>query len=62
MENTLKYDFIVLGGGSGGISAAKKAASYGKKCAIIEKSFIGGTCINLGCVPKKSKHCNSFFL
>lgn len=51
----LNYDLIVIGGGSGGIAAAKKAAvNYGKKCAIIEKSLIGGTCVNLGCVPKKS--------
>jgi len=43
----------VLGGGSGGMGAARRAASYGIKTAIIEKSRLGGTCVNLGCVPKK---------
>ena len=47
------YDYIVIGGGSGGISSANRAASYGKKCALIEAHHLGGTCVNLGCVPKK---------
>ena len=47
------YDYISIGGGSGGIASINRAASYGKKCAIIEADQLGGTCVNLGCVPKK---------
>mmetsp|Transcript_30896 Transcript_30896/g.44380 ORF Transcript_30896/g.44380 Transcript_30896/m.44380 type:complete len:511 (+) Transcript_30896:13-1545(+) len=47
------YDLIVIGGGSGGLACAKRAASYGKKVAIIEEKAYGGTCVNVGCVPKK---------
>ena len=47
------FDFLVIGGGSGGLGAARRAASYGKKVAIVEKGAIGGTCVNVGCVPKK---------
>lgn len=47
------YDLISIGAGSGGLSAAERAAQYGKKCAIIESSKVGGTCVNIGCVPKK---------
>ena len=48
-----KFDFIVLGGGSGGIAAANRAAEYGAKVLLIEAGPIGGTCVNVGCVPKK---------
>ncbi len=47
------YDYIAIGGGSGGIASINRAASYGKKCAIIEGKHLGGTCVNVGCVPKK---------
>lgn len=47
------YDFIVIGAGSGGIAAANRAAENGAKVAIIEKNLLGGTCVNVGCVPKK---------
>jgi glutathione reductase (NADPH) len=47
------YDYIAIGGGSGGIASVNRAASYGKKCALIEAKEIGGTCVNVGCVPKK---------
>ncbi len=47
------YDLIVLGGGSGGIATANRAARYGARCALIEPGPLGGTCVNLGCVPKK---------
>lgn len=47
------YDYIAIGGGSGGIASINRAASYGKKCAIIEANLLGGTCVNVGCVPKK---------
>jgi len=50
---TKHYDYIAIGGGSGGIASANRAASYGKKCAIIEAKELGGTCVNVGCVPKK---------
>jgi len=50
---TQHYDVIAIGGGSGGLSIAEKAASYGKKCAVIEPDRLGGTCVNRGCVPKK---------
>lgn len=49
----MKFDLIVLGGGSGGIASAVRAAKYGAKVAVVEDSFLGGTCVNLGCVPKK---------
>lgn len=49
----MKYDLFVIGAGPGGLSAAKKAASYGAKVAIAESSNFGGTCTNLGCIPKK---------
>jgi glutathione reductase (NADPH) len=44
---------IAIGGGSGGLSAPERAARYGKRCAVVEASKLGGTCVNLGCVPKK---------
>jgi glutathione reductase (NADPH) len=47
------YDLISIGGGSGGIAGANRAASYGAKCAVIEQARLGGTCVNVGCVPKK---------
>ena len=50
---TKHYDYIAIGGGSGGIASVNRAASYGKKCAIIEAKHLGGTCVNVGCVPKK---------
>lgn len=50
---TFDYDYITIGGGSGGIASANRAALYGKKVAIIEGKYIGGTCVNVGCVPKK---------
>ena len=49
-----KYDYLVIGGGSGGLASARRAAQYGAKVAIIESSHkLGGTCVNVGCVPKK---------
>ena len=47
------YDLIVIGGGSGGLSVAERAAGYGARCALIEAGRLGGTCVNAGCVPKK---------
>ena len=50
---TYEFDLCVLGGGSGGLAAAKRAAKYGAKVAIAEQAHLGGTCVNLGCIPKK---------
>lgn len=47
------YDYIAIGGGSGGIASVNRASMYGKKCALIEAKALGGTCVNVGCVPKK---------
>lgn len=51
---TNHYDLIAIGAGSGGLSVVERAASYGAKCAVIERGDIGGTCVNVGCVPKKT--------
>lgn len=48
-----QYDFLVIGGGSGGLAASQRAAQYGAKVAVIEAGRLGGTCVNVGCVPKK---------
>lgn len=50
---TQHFDLIAIGGGSGGLAVVEKAAAYGKRVAVIEQSKLGGTCVNLGCVPKK---------
>lgn len=50
---TTHFDLIAIGGGSGGLSVANRAASYGACCAIVEYDRLGGTCVNRGCVPKK---------
>ncbi|MEG0553157.1 MAG: glutathione-disulfide reductase, partial [Carnobacterium sp.] len=48
-----KYDYIAIGGGSGGIASINRAGMHGAKGALIEGNAIGGTCVNVGCVPKK---------
>src|SRR5690242_5710182 len=48
-----RFDYLVLGGGSGGVASARRAAKYGKSVAIVEAGRFGGTCVNVGCVPKK---------
>lgn len=48
------FDYICIGGGSGGISSANRAAMHGQKVALVEGRHIGGTCVNVGCVPKKA--------
>jgi len=47
------FDLICVGGGSGGLACAQRAAEYGAKAAVIESHRLGGTCVNVGCVPKK---------
>jgi len=64
-KDKYEWDVIVIGGGSGGISAAKQCARYGKKvllCDYVKPSpmgvrwGLGGTCVNVGCIPKKLMH------
>ncbi len=47
------YDLLVIGAGSGGVRAARVAAALGARVAIVESRHLGGTCVNVGCVPKK---------
>lgn len=51
--STFDYDLFVIGAGSGGVRAARMAASFGARVAIAEDQYMGGTCVNVGCVPKK---------
>lgn len=50
---TKHFDYLVIGGGSGGIASANRAGMYGAKVGLIEDKYLGGTCVNVGCVPKK---------
>ena len=50
---TRAFDLICIGGGSGGLACAQRAAEYGARAAVIEYGRLGGTCVNVGCVPKK---------
>lgn len=51
--NRYDYDLFTIGGGSGGVRASRFASQYGARVALAEKSHLGGTCVNLGCIPKK---------
>lgn len=51
--NDYDYDLFVIGAGSGGVRAARFAAGFGAKVAVAEERHLGGTCVNIGCVPKK---------
>ncbi len=53
MTDYFDYDLFVIGAGSGGVRAARMAASKGKRVAVAEERYLGGTCVNVGCVPKK---------
>jgi glutathione reductase (NADPH) len=48
-----EFDLLVIGGGSGGLAAAQRAVEYGARVALFEPARLGGTCVNVGCVPKK---------
>jgi len=52
-DSEYDFDYLVIGAGSGGIASARRAASYGAKVGVVEKARLGGTCVNVGCVPKK---------
>ena len=53
MNDEFDYDLFVIGAGSGGVRAARMAAVKGQKVAVAEERYLGGTCVNVGCVPKK---------
>jgi glutathione reductase (NADPH) len=53
MPEQNSFDLVVIGGGSGGLAAAQRAVEYGANVAVIESGKLGGTCVNVGCVPKK---------
>ncbi len=52
--NSKDFDLIIIGGGSAGFAAAIKASQFNKKVAVVESGVIGGTCLNVGCVPTKN--------
>ncbi len=47
------YDLFTIGAGSGGVRASRMSAYYGAKVAVAEERYLGGTCVNVGCIPKK---------
>ncbi len=53
MTMAFDYDLLVIGAGSGGVRAARKSAEFGARVAVIEARALGGTCVNVGCIPKK---------
>ena len=55
------FDLFVIGGGSGGVACARRAASHGAKVGLAEGSRVGGTCVIRGCVPKKLMHYGAHF-
>lgn len=55
------YELLVLGGGSGGLAGARRAAEMGARVALVEPRRLGGTCVNVGCVPKKVSALFFFF-
>ena len=57
-----KYDLLIIGAGPGGYIAAEEAARLGKKVAVVEKKDIGGTCLNVGCIPSKAYLQHSHWL
>ena len=53
MTRHFDYDLMVIGAGSGGVRAARKSAEFGARVAVVEEAALGGTCVNVGCIPKK---------
>jgi hypothetical protein len=69
-EHEFMYDLVVIGGGSGGLAASKEAARLGRKVAVLDyvrptpmgsKWGLGGTCVNVGCIPKKLFHTSAIY-
>ena len=56
------FDTVVIGAGPGGYVAAIRSAQLGKKTAIIEREFLGGVCLNVGCIPSKAMISATHFL
>jgi choline dehydrogenase-like flavoprotein len=56
-----RFDLFVIGGGSGGVACARRAAGYDAKVGIAEAGRLGGTCVNRGCIPKKLMHYGADF-
>ena len=56
------YDIVILGAGPGGYVAAIRAAQLGAKVCIIEKEYVGGTCLNWGCIPTKAMYRSATLL
>lgn len=61
MSVVRQYDVAVVGGGPGGYVAAIRAAQLGARVALVEKAKVGGTCLNVGCVPTKALVAGSSF-
>lgn len=59
MSSVTKFDYLVLGAGSGGIASARRSTEFGTNAAVIEHGRLGGTCVNVGCVPKKIMYCSA---
>ena len=55
------YDLLVIGAGSGGVRASRMASATGARVAVAEERYLGGTCVNVGCVPKKLFYYGSHF-
>jgi glutathione reductase (NADPH) len=55
------FDLFVIGGGSGGVACARRAASYGARVALCEPGRVGGTCVIRGCIPKKLMRYGAVF-
>ncbi len=53
MARNYDFDLFVIGAGSGGVRAGRIAAGYGARVAVAEERYLGGTCVNVGCIPKK---------
>jgi len=53
MAGSYDFDLFTIGAGSGGVRASRIAAVHGAKVAVAEERYLGGTCVNVGCIPKK---------